>query len=87
MKPATLVLAAALLAGSLTSAMADDRPGPDWIPMDKVYRSLTDAGYAPVASIEADSMRWEAKAYKDGVAQKLRIDPRTGEISEKPWKR
>lgn len=90
MKPATLALTtaltAALLAGSFVGATADDRPGPDWLPMDKVYRSLTDAGYTSVTSIEADGMRWKAKAYKDGISHKLRIDPRSGEISEKARK-
>ncbi|TDR88171.1 PepSY domain-containing protein [Enterovirga rhinocerotis] len=80
----TTLLAAALLAGSTGIALAgDDRPGPDWMPIDQAYRTLTEAGYRDIREIEADDGRWEAKATKDGVAVKVKVDPRSGAIAAK----
>lgn len=44
---------------------------------------LSEAGYGPVRSIEADDGVWKAKAERDGRTIKVQVDPRTGAVVEK----
>jgi hypothetical protein len=86
MKTTTILLTAALLAGGSASAPAEDRPGADWMPLDKASQRLTEAGYRDVTKIEADDGAWEARATKDGLRVKVRIDPISGAVTAKPHK-
>lgn len=77
------LLAAGLLAAP---AFADDRPGPDWMPIEGAVRALEQAGYADVRGLEADDGVWEGKAMKDGRSVKVKVDPRSGAVTEKAAK-
>ena len=79
-------LIAASLAATLSPALAD-MPGSDWMPLDRAYRTLTEAGFTQITKIEADDGRWEAKATKDGTLVKVFVDPRSGAITIKPRKK
>ncbi|ACB78797.1 conserved hypothetical protein [Methylorubrum populi BJ001] len=74
--------AATLIAGLAAPALAD-APGKDWMPIDQVLTKLSEAGYGPVRSIEADDGVWKAKAERDGRTIKVQVDPRTGAVVEK----
>ncbi|MCP4563542.1 MAG: PepSY domain-containing protein [Bosea sp.] len=86
MKTTTILLTAALLAGGSASALAENRPGADWMPLEKASQRLTEAGYRDITKIEADHGAWEARATKDGVRVKLRVDPISGAVTVKPRK-
>ncbi|MCK8786845.1 PepSY domain-containing protein [Roseomonas sp. NAR14] len=73
-------LATGLLLAALATAAHADRPGPDWISLERVTAILQAAGYGPVTGIEADDGRWEATAYRDGRRFELHLDPRSGAI-------
>lgn len=78
------LIAAGLLAGAVAGpALADDRPGPDWMPAEQAVRALEQAGYGQVRGLEADDGVWEGKASRDGRMVKVKVDPRTGAVSEK----
>ena len=83
MKPITLLLSAALLATGATTALAD-KPGRDWMSLDRAYKHLTEAGYQNVSEMEADDDHWEAKAMKDGAWFKVKVDPHSGAVTAKP---
>ncbi len=81
MKTILLASALALLAGP---ALAD-RPGQDWMPMERVIESLKGAGYTTIGALEADDGRWEGVGMKEGRWMKFQADPRTGALtSERP---
>lgn len=86
MRTTTILFTAALLAGGATTVLAEDRPGPDWMPLDKAAQRVTEAGYRDVTSIEAEHGAWEARAMKDGARVKLRIDPVSGAVTVKSRK-
>ena len=86
MKTTTILLTAALLSGGATTVLAEDRPGSDWMPLDKAVQHVTQAGYRDITSIEADHGAWEARATKDGARVKLRIDPVSGAVTVKSRK-
>ena len=73
------VLALALLA-TATVARAD-KPGPDWMPAEKVIEKLLQAGYSQVTKIEADDGRWEGEGIKNGKKMDFHADPKTGAIT------
>lgn len=74
-------------AGLLTApALADDRPGPDWMPIEGAVRALEQAGYSGVRGLEADDGVWEGKAVKDGRSVKVKVDPHSGAVTEKAAK-
>lgn len=85
---ATKTLAGGLLAAGLFAvpALADDRPGPDWMPIEGAVRALEQAGYANVHGLEADDGVWEGKAVKDGRSVKVKVDPHNGAVTEKAAK-
>lgn len=76
MKTILLALSLALLAGP---ALAD-RPGPDWMPMERVIDALKRAGYTTIGALEADDGRWEGEGSKDGAWMAFHADARTGAI-------
>ncbi|GJD63026.1 PepSY domain-containing protein [Methylobacterium frigidaeris] len=79
-------LAAILLAGTGTAALAD-KVGADWMPIGQVIQKVEAAGYTQISEIEADDGHWEGEGMKDGKPMKFKADPRTGAIvSEKPGK-
>lgn len=80
-----LTLAAALVAGTATVAMAE-KPGSDWVKKDMVMKNLKEAGFTDVKDLKAEHKRWEAKGMIDGKTWELHIDPHTGKIEkvEKP---
>jgi hypothetical protein len=80
----TAALLAAAMAASIALPARADRPGPDWMPLDQAFRTLTEAGYRDVTELEADDGAWEAEATKDGKRVDVKVDPRTGTISVKP---
>lgn len=81
------LIAAGLLAGAVAGpALADDRPGPDWMPAEQAVRALEQAGYGNVHGIEADDGVWEGKASRDGRSVKVKVDPRSGAVTEKAEK-
>ncbi|SFK37116.1 PepSY domain-containing protein [Methylorubrum salsuginis] len=74
-------------AGLLTApALADDRPGPDWMPIEGAVRALEQAGYSGIRGLEADDGVWEGKAVKDGRSVKVKVDPQSGAVTEKAAK-
>ncbi len=77
------MLALGLLAGP---ALADDRPGPDWMPIEGAVRALEQAGYSGIRGLEADDGVWEGKAVKDGRSVKVKVDPHSGAVTEKAAK-
>jgi Peptidase propeptide and YPEB domain len=84
-KTPSLVLVLAIVVGMMSSALADDQPGPDWMGKDQVTHKLSAAGYSYITGLKADDGRWEGKAVHDGRIVKFRTDPETGAvISEKP---
>ncbi len=83
-KPASVVLTAALSVGSLSLARAD-QPGPDWMPAHQVVEQVLKSGYTHVSKIEADDGRWEGEGIKNGRKMDFHADPKTGLITfEKP---
>ena len=86
MTPTRLLLAASLLAAGTTDALAD-KPGKDWMSLDRAYKHLTEAGYQNAAEMEADDEYWEAKAMKDGTWFEVKIDPHSGAVTAKPKSR
>lgn len=80
-----------LLAGAVVVSIAfpahAERPGPDWMGIDHVVRTLSEAGYRDVTEIEADDGVWEAKASKDGTRFEIKVDPRSGAITAEPKRR
>lgn len=85
---ATKILAGGLFAAGLFTvpALADDRPGPDWMPIEGAVRALEQAGYSGVRELEADDGVWEGKAVKDGRGVKVKVDPHSGAVTEKAAK-
>ena len=80
----TAVVFAAILAGSLGTAMAD-QPGADWMPAQQVIEKALKSGYTQVTKLEADDGRWEGEGIKNGQKMDFHADPRTGVINfEKP---
>ena len=80
----TAVVFAAILAGSLGTAMAD-QPGTDWMPAQQVIEKALKSGYTQVTKLEADDGRWEGEGIKNGQKMDFHADPRTGVINfEKP---
>ena len=61
---------------------ADDRPGKDWMSMEQAATKLSEAGYTNVRKLKADDGYWEAKATKDGKTIEVKVDPRSGAVSE-----
>ena len=86
---ATKTLAFGLVAAGLfvAPALADDRPGPDWMPIEGAVRALEGAGYSGVRGLEADDGVWEGKAMKDGRSVKVKVDPHSGAVTEKAAKK
>ncbi|KQT61416.1 hypothetical protein ASG52_00560 [Methylobacterium sp. Leaf456] len=86
---ATKTLAVGLVAAGLFTApaLADDRPGPDWMPIEGAVRALEGAGYSGVRGLEADDGVWEGKAVKDGRSVKVKVDPHSGAVTEKASKK
>jgi hypothetical protein len=76
---ASIVLAAALSAGSIGFAHAD-MPEADWMPAQQVIEKVLKSGYTLISKIEADDGRWEGEGIKNGQKMKFHADPRTGEI-------
>ncbi len=82
MKTTTALLAAlGLTLGAAAPALAD-QPGRDWMPMDLVFKSLAQAGYADIRELEADDGHWEGKATRDGRLVKFHADAKTGAITK-----
>lgn len=82
-----LALSTMLVCGFGTLAHADgdkkgDRPGSDWISFDQAATKLHDAGYGEILDLGADDGSWKAKAIKDGVEYKVRLDPKSGAIAD-----
>lgn len=78
-----VVLILALLA--TTTVARADKPGPDWMPAEKVIEKILQAGYSQVTKIEADDGRWEGEGIKNGKKMDFHADPKTGAIThEKP---
>jgi len=78
-----VVLVLAVLA--TTVAARADKPGPDWMPAEKVIEKILQAGYSQVTKIEADDGRWEGEGIKNGKKMEFHADPKTGVITqEKP---
>lgn len=77
----TLSLAAALLLGSATLALAD-APGADWMTKEQVTQKLQGMGYTDVRKLEADDGHWEGDATKSGVSYEVHVDPHTGELTK-----
>ena len=82
MKTQAILLALALTAGAALPALADDRPGKDWMPMDQVVKSLEQAGYTNVRGLEADDGHWEGKATRDGRIVAFHADSKSGAVTE-----
>ena len=84
-------ITSALLAGAVVASIAfpahAERPGADWMGIEKVFQRLTEAGYRDVTEIEADDGAWEAEASKDGTRFEIRMDPRSGAITAEPKRR
>ena len=77
------VLALALL--STTVIARADKPGPDWMPAEKVIEKILQSGYSQGTKIEADDGRWEGEGIKNGKKMDFHADPKTGAIThEKP---
>jgi hypothetical protein len=78
-----VVLILALLT-TVTFARAD-KPGPDWMPAEKVIEKILQAGYSQVTKIEADDGRWEGEGIKNGKKMEFHADPKTGALThERP---
>ncbi len=78
---AILILA---LLTTVTFARAD-KPGPDWMPAEKVIEKVLQAGYSQVTKIEADDGRWEGEGIKNGKKMEFHADPKTGAVThERP---
>lgn len=75
------ISAIALFALGMSSPAVADRPGTDWIDIERVARIAKDAGYTRISKIEADDGRWEVEASKDGQRFEFNVDPRSGAIS------
>lgn len=74
-------LAATVLAAASGAALADDRPGANWVPIEQAIETAKSAGYTQIYSIEADDEYWEGKGTKaDGEKHKFRIDGQSGEM-------
>lgn len=73
-----LIAAAALSAGF---AMAD-RPGADWISIEKALSSAKQAGFTQIHKIEADDAGyWEGEGTKqDNRLYEFRIDGKSGKV-------
>ncbi|MGB3867524.1 MAG: PepSY domain-containing protein [Xanthobacteraceae bacterium] len=85
MKKTSMTIAAAMLAASTATSLADQTPGADWMTADKVIQKLMEKGYTNISKLEADDGRWEAKATLNGARQKVYLDPRSGEVvGQKP---
>lgn len=77
------VLALTLL--TTTTVARADKPGPDWMPAEKVIEKILQSGYSQVTKIEADDGRWEGEGIKNGKKMDFHADPKTGAITrEKP---
>jgi hypothetical protein len=84
-KTKVFTLVITIVATTCGYTRADDVPGPDWMPQDRVARQLSAADYSAITGLEADDGFWKGKAVHNGRIIKFRADPKTGEIrSEKP---
>lgn len=79
MKPATLALSFALLAGTVGAALAD-KPGTDWLPAEQVITKVKATGYTVIGKIEADNGRWEGEGLKNGQWMDFHADAKTGAV-------
>ncbi len=59
-----------------------DKPGADWIPMEKVIVIVKKAGYSQVSELEADDGHWEGDGLKDGKKYEFHVDPHSGKITK-----
>jgi hypothetical protein len=74
-----LVLVSTLaLAGS---ALANDRPGADWISKAKLKQQMEADGYSAIV-VEADDGHWEGEAVKNGRIVEFHADGKTGRITK-----
>jgi hypothetical protein len=84
-KTKVFTLVITVVAATYGYTRADDVPGPDWMPRDRLARQLGAAGYSAITGLEADDGFWKGKAVHNGRIIKFRADPNTGEIRyEKP---
>ena len=80
------LLAAAFGATILAAPALAEQPGKDWMPMDEVFKTLTQAGYTDIRELEADNGHWEGKALKDGHLVEFHADSRTGAVTKEKVK-
>ncbi len=84
-KIVVLALAVGVVTGTAGASLADDKPGPDWMPKDQVTQRLSATGYSNITGLKADDGYWEGKAVYNGKIVKFHADPKTGSVvSEKP---
>ncbi|HEX8417960.1 MAG TPA: PepSY domain-containing protein [Methylobacterium sp.] len=76
---AALALAFALSAGS-APLLAAEQPGPDWMPLEQVKKSVMATGYTEITKIEVDDGHWDGEGVKNGRKMKFEADPKTGVI-------
>ena len=77
----TLILAAALAAGTAGLAYAD-MPGADWMPKAQIVEKLKGMGYTDIRKLEADDGHWEGDATKDGEVYEIHADPHSGALTK-----
>lgn len=79
-KKLTAALAVAVFGTASGLALAD-KPGADWITLEKAVENAKAAGYTLLHSIEADDDYWEGEGMKaDGKVWEFRIDGKSGEV-------
>lgn len=81
-KKLTAALAIAVL-GTASGVALADKPGADWITLEKAVENAKAAGYTLLHSIEADGDFWEGEGMKaDGKVWEFKIDGKTGEMTQ-----
>lgn len=81
MRPSIIVLAA-LIAGTTALPAQADTPGRGWISEARVKALLAKQGYT-VTKIEADDGHWEGEATKRGGGRfEFHVDPKTGKVTK-----
>ena len=84
MKIAAAALVLAWMVGPLAHAVADDDPGPDWMPREQIRQKLQEAGYTEITELQADDGHWEGEGVKGGKRVEFHLDPNSGAVlSEK----
>ncbi|MGJ8671515.1 PepSY domain-containing protein [Rubritalea sp.] len=70
----------AILGIATVTALANEKPPADALPLSKVVKMVEDQGYNPFIEANFDDGKWEVEAYKGDAKRELRVNAKSGKI-------